>query len=124
LIISNGVGFFLASAANSTLTFVGQVPQGAISYNIPTGLSTLANKVPVTTNFPGATVGNDFDLMYPWNQAGQQWGSPSGYYGTDLSGNGWDANPSGNGFVLNPGDAVFYLNGGSALPFTQNFTVN
>jgi hypothetical protein len=123
LVISNGVGFFIVSAANSTLTFVGQVPQGTLSYNIPAGLSTLANQIPVTTNFPGATVGNDFDAMYTWNQAGQQWNAPTGFYGTDLGGNGWDANPSGNGPVLNPADAVFYVNGGAALNFTQNFTV-
>ena len=61
MVISNGVGFFIAASANSTLTFVGQVPQGALAYNIPAGLSTIANQVPVSTNFPGADVGNDFD---------------------------------------------------------------
>ena len=123
-VISNGVAFFIASAANSTLTFVGQVPQGtAIPYNIPVGLSTLANKVPVTTNFPGATVGNDFDNMFTWSQAGQQWNSATTYFGTGLGGNGWDADPSGNGPVLAPTEGVFYVNGAAAISFTQNFTV-
>jgi hypothetical protein len=124
MVISNGVGFFLVAGANtSTLTFVGQVPQGTIAYNIPAGVSTLANQVPVTANFPGATVGHDFDLMYTWNPAGQAWNSPTTYFGTDLGGNGWDADASGNGPVLDPASAVFYINGGTAIPFTQNFTV-
>jgi len=119
-VISNGVGFFVASVANSTLTFVGQVPQGAIQYKVPAGLSTLANQVPVTANFPGsgaAFPGNDFDNLYTWNQAGQQWGAAATFLG-----GAWDTT-SPNGPLLNPGDAVFYVNGGAAIPFTQNFTV-
>jgi hypothetical protein len=124
MVISNGVGFFLVAGANtSTLTFVGQVAQGAIAYNIPAGVSTLANQIPVTTNFPGATVGNDFDNIYTWNQASQGWNSPATYYGTDLGGNGWDSDATGNGPVLSPAQGVFYINGGAAIPFTQNFTV-
>jgi hypothetical protein len=129
MVISNGVGFFLASAANSTLTFVGQVPQGALAYNIPAGLSTLANQVPVSANFPGATVGNDFDNIYTWDLTGQGWSTVSWtYFGADLGGTGWsNGGGAGNnaaGPLLNPGDGVFYVNGGAALPFTQNFTVN
>jgi hypothetical protein len=119
-VISNGVGFFIVSVTNSTLTFVGQVPQGALQYNVPAGVSTLANQVPVSTNFPGsgaAFLGHDFDNLYTWDQAGQQWGPGA----TFLSG-AWDT-ASPNGPMLNPGDAVFYVNGGAAIPFTQNFTV-
>jgi hypothetical protein len=128
MVISNGVGFFIASAANSTLTFVGQVPQGTLSYRIPAGLSTLANQVPVATNFPGATIGNDFDNILTWNQAGQKWSATSWtFIGSDLGGTGWDnGGAAGNnpaGPLLNPGDAAFYVNGGAAIPFTQNFTV-
>lgn len=117
LVISNGTGFFLIPSASSTLTFVGEVPQGAIAYNIPAGVSTLANKVPVSTNFPGATVGNDFDELFTWDQSGQQWASPATYFG-----GAWDTvNPDGP--LLNPAQAVFYINGGSAIPFVKNFTV-
>jgi hypothetical protein len=78
----------------------------------------------VTTNFPGKIVGNDFDNIYTWNQAGQSWNSPTAYLGTDLGGNGWDYDASGNGPVLAPAEAVFYQNGGTApIAFTQNFTV-
>jgi hypothetical protein len=117
MVVSNGVAYFLLANANSTLTFVGQVPQGALAYNIPVGVSTLANQVPVTGPFPGATVGNDFDEIFTWNQASQSWASPATYFS-----GAWDsADP--NGPVLNPGQGAFYLNTGAAIPFTQNFTV-
>jgi len=123
VIISNGVGFFILPAATSTLTMVGQVQQGAISYTIPTGLSTLANMVPVSTNFPTAAVGNNADNMLTWGP-GQEW-NPNAW--TYYAGYGWDngGNPgdSADGPLLNPGDAVFYENTAGAIPFTQNFTV-
>jgi hypothetical protein len=123
-VISNGVGFFLLAQATSTLTFVGQVPQGTLNQTIPTGLSTLANQVPVSTNFPGSAFGNAGDNMFTWNNAGQFWDTAVWtYYG----GYGWDngggAGDSANGPLLNPASAVFYVNGGAAIPFTQNFTV-
>jgi len=122
MVISNGVGFFIQAAASSTLTFVGQVPQGTLSYNLPLGLSTAANQVPVSTNFPGATVGNDFDSIYTWNNAGQQWSSDIWTY---LGGqwNGTQTGDSPNGPLLNPADAIFYQNGTAPIAFTQNFTV-
>jgi hypothetical protein len=123
MVISNGVGFFLVSKTNSTLTFVGEVPQGAIPYNIPAGLSTLANKIPVSTNFPGLTVGNVDDTMFTWDQAGQKWANAIWQF---YSGYGWDAGltpANADGPFLNPADAVFYVNKGAAIPFTKNFTV-
>jgi hypothetical protein len=123
MVISNGVGFFLASKANSTLTFVGDVPQGALAYTIPAGVSTLANKVPVAANFPGSTVGNDQDTMFTWVQTSQAWNPNSPSY---IAGYGWfssDSTVTTNGPTLAPAEAAFYVNHGAALPFTQNFTV-
>jgi hypothetical protein len=118
MVISNGVGYFLLASANSTLTFVGQVPQGALAYNIPLNVSTLANQVPVSGPFPGAAVGNDLDEIFTWNLASQSWGSPATHFA-----GAWDT-ADVNGPVLDPGQGVFYLNSGPAIPFTQNFTVN
>jgi len=117
MVISNGTGFFVSSVANSTMTFVGEVPQGAIPYNIPVGLSTVANKVPVSTNFPGTTVGNDFDSIFTWDQANQKWADAVWTY----IGGAWDL--AADGPVLNPAEAFFYVNGTAAIPFTRNFTV-
>jgi hypothetical protein len=99
-IVSNGTAFFISSKADSVLTFVGEVPQGAaIPYNIPVGLSTLANKVPVTGSFPGSTVGNEGDRMFTWIQSGaggQAWTSDAYvYYG----GSGWYTSSGGDGKV-------------------------
>ena len=123
MVISNGGAFFISSKANSTVTFVGQVPQGAISYSIPAGLSTLANQVPVSTNFPGATVGNDGDVMFTWLQAAQGWNPVTSSF---IGGLGWiatDGSGTVDGPTLDPGQGVFYVNNGAAIPFTKNFTV-
>lgn len=124
MVIPSGTAFFISSKADSTLTFVGEVPQGAIAYNIPTGVSTLANKVPAATPFPGGTIGHDGDTMFVWSQSSQKWNNDSwGYF----DGVGWSysGTPAGstNGPALNPGEGVFYVNSGAAIPFTQNFTV-
>jgi hypothetical protein len=122
MVIPNGTGFFISSQAASTLTFVGQVPQGAIQYSIPVGLSTLANQVPVSTNFPGAAVGGIFDNILTWDLAGQAWSTAVWSY----NGTAWDNGLPGanaNGPLLNPADAVFYQNANTAINFTQNFTV-
>jgi hypothetical protein len=124
-VISNGQAFFLAPAAAGTVTFVGQVPQGALSYTILPGLQTLANMVPVSTNFPGSTVGNDGDTIYLWNSVSHGWSSTLWSYYSALGGwdNGGVAGNSLQGPVLNPADGVFYANSGAAISFTQNFTV-
>jgi hypothetical protein len=120
--VSNGAAFFIVSKAASTLTFVGQVPQGAIAYNVPAGLSTLANKVPVSANFPGLNVGNDGNTMFTWVQAQQSWTTDPWVY---FAGAGWFTATlgDGTGAPLNPAEGVFYVNNGAAVPFTQNFTV-
>jgi hypothetical protein len=123
MVIPNGVGFFFASKANSTLTFVGDVPQGALAYNIPGGLSTLANKVPVSDSFPGAAVGHADDNIIAWNQTGQAWSTAIWTYYDGFGWNAGGATDSTNGPVLNPADAVFYVNVGTAIPFTRSFTV-
>ena len=123
MVVSNGVAFFIASKANSTLTFVGDVPQGTLSYNIKAGLSTLANQVPVSANFPGATIGHDGDTMFTWVQSAQGWNPNSAAY---VGGYGWyssDPLITTNGPMLQPAEGAFYVNTGAAIPFTQNFTV-
>jgi hypothetical protein len=121
MVVSNGIGFFLSSKAASTLTFVGDVPQGAIPYSAPTGFSTLANKVPVAANFPGADVGHDGDLLYTWG--GTAWNSDTPQF---YAGVGWysaDPTVTTNGPMVQPAAAVFYSATGTAQNWTRNFTV-
>jgi hypothetical protein len=123
MVVNNGQGFFISSKAASTLTFVGEVPQGASTYTIPAGLSTLANKVPETAAFPGASVGNDGDNMFTWDNAGQKWATAVWQYYAGAGWNAGGANDDTNGPTLNPAQGVFYINSGAAVPFTRNFTV-
>lgn len=123
MVVPSGVGFFISSKANSTLTFVGEVPQGAINYNIPAGASTLANKVPQTAAFPGGTVGHDGDTMFTWSQSLQKWNSVNWGYIADYGWYASDGSGTTNGPALNAAEGVFYVNKGAAIPFTQNFTV-
>jgi hypothetical protein len=123
MVIQAGKGFFLkAGAADGTITFVGEVPQGTLSYNIPTGLSTLANQVPDGSAFPGGTVGHDGDNIFSWDQAGQKWSATTWQY---YNGLGWNAggDDNTNGPAIAPGSAVFYSTTGAAIPFTRSFTV-
>jgi hypothetical protein len=126
--ITNGVAFFIASVTNSTLTFVGQVNQGAMNYSFGPGLSAVANQVPVSTNFPGATVGNLLDGIILWDTALQNWNTDWGNGGGSWANSGSPTGPGGpdnvNGPLINPAEGFFYSNFGSTpVAFTQNFTV-
>ena len=59
---------------DSTLAFVGIVPEGDIPHTIPNGYSTLANKTLEAARFPGHTVGHNGDSLFVWNFANQTWG--------------------------------------------------
>ncbi len=126
--ITNGVAFFIASPATSTLTFVGQVNQGAMNYSFKPGLSAVANQVPVSTNFPGAAVGNLFDGIILWDNAIQNWNTDWGNSGGAWANSGSPTGPGGpdnaNGPLIHPAEGFFYQNGGTTpVAFTQNFTV-
>jgi hypothetical protein len=128
--ITNGVAFFIASPATSTLTFVGQVNQGAMHYSFGPGLSAVGNQVPVSTNFPGATIGNAFDGIILWNPNAvpQSWNTDWGNTGGGWANGGSPTGPGGpdnvNGPLINPAEGFLYQNGGTTpVAFTQNFTV-
>jgi hypothetical protein len=134
--ITNGTAFFFASQAESTLTFVGQVPQGnAINYAWGSGLNPVANVLPLSTNFPGNTVGNSFDAILLWDLAASSWNTDWTYIGSDITApdppywdNGGATDIGGpdnvNGPLINPGQGFFYMNAaGIPVTFTQNFTV-
>jgi hypothetical protein len=130
LTISNGVGFFLKAkaTADSVLTFVGEVPQSTIApiaYNIPAGLSTLGNKIPVSGNFPGADIGHVDDKMYEWDFVNQKWANNVYVYLEDY---GWSDNTGSSNDVpagpwRDPGQALFYQNFKTDISFTRDFTV-
>lgn len=116
-----GESFFIRSPAAATVTFVGEVATGTNSYAIPSGLSFVANKVPVAEPFPG-NVGNENDNIYLWG--GTAWSSTVWqYYGSAF---GWSAGgltDDTNGPVVAIGGGVAYRNGGAPLNFTRTFNV-
>lgn len=104
-----GEGFFLSSAINQTITFVGEVQTGTSTNTITAGLNLLGNKVPVAGNEPGGTVGAAGDTVYTWD--GVQWINQD-YF----DGYGWfDLNSSEtNGPALRVAEGFFYLNTGAS----------
>jgi hypothetical protein len=127
--ITNGTSFFISAAAEGSVTFVGQVPQGTASYNWVPGLSAVANVFPVATNFPGNTIGNDYDGIVLWDQATSSWNTDWVYYGADLTDpdppfwtNNGGPGDNVNGPMLNPGEGFFYQGSGT-VSFTKTFTV-
>ncbi len=119
-----GESFFIqspASAPAATITFVGEVATGTINNTFAKGINAVANKVPVSENFPGASVGNDGDSIYTWT--GSAW---SGVIWSYLGGFGWSngggAGDNTNGPVVDVGGGVIYQNtGAAALNWTRTF---
>jgi hypothetical protein len=124
MVIPHGESFFLQSPVAAKVLFVGEVSTGDVPYSIPTGLSAVANKVPVAEEWPGSTHGNDGDLIYTW--AGSAWNSAVWNY-IDLGGgtgawNAGGATDDPDGPTLAVGGGAMYLNSGTtALSWTRAF---
>jgi hypothetical protein len=113
----NGVFVFLPGAANSTVTFVGEVPQGNLSNPLPQGFSIKASQVPqagtVSTQlgYPAA----EGDIFYTYNTTAKRY--DSAVFDPFLG--GWDpAEPT-----LAVGQAAFVFRP-TAGTWTRNFNVN
>lgn len=122
LALTPGKGFFVLNnvvpAADITLTFVGEVPQGALSTPLAAGLNLVASQVPqagkLTTDlgFPAA----DLDTVFQWDKATQGY-KPAASFGFGA----WDpAEPT-----LGVGEAFFVDKApGTAGNWTRTFSVN
>lgn len=117
-----GEGFFIAVdnavAANpTTLTFVGEVPQGNLSTPVPNGYSIKASPVPQeggVTGVLGLTPASESQI-FTWNIADQRYNDPFTY----IDGAGWIPSDP----VIPVGEGFFLLNPGGAFNWTRNFTV-
>jgi hypothetical protein len=105
--------------ADYTNTFVGEVLQGTLTVNLPTGYSLIANKVP--DSGPANTIGlgglsgpQSGDVLLQWNVGTQDFDS---YLKTGF-GLGW--NPSVPNINVAEG---FFINASSATNWVRNFTV-
>jgi hypothetical protein len=126
LLINTGTGYMLRSSNNTEMVLMGTVQQGAVSYNIPPGYSTLANRVAKAERFPGHTLGHNGDALYPWDCANQTWGDQWEYM---TAYDGWVNTATGDtthpdGPLLQPGEAIYYQNSGNGIVFTRSYSVD
>jgi len=112
-----GEGAFIlnASTAAFTVTFVGEVPQGDVSLDVPVGFSIISSKVPQAGELESlAYTPEGGDTIYRYDNAA------SGYiisnYDADF--NEWDKKPA-----VNVGEG-FFIKKAKAGKWTRNFSVN
>jgi hypothetical protein len=115
--LSPGEGAFVSLPAPATLTFVGEVPQGVLSNNIPINFSIVSMQTPqsidlTTAGFPAV----DGDQILFWDNATQNFKETIQYF----DGLGWLPDP-------NPTPAVgesFFVSKTVASAWVRTFSVN
>lgn len=117
-VIAPGEGFFLQNngATPLTVTFVGEVPQGALSTPLAAGLNLVSSKVPQAgglssaLGFPAA----DGDQIFQWDAAAQGYKPAKGFEFGE-----WD----GGEPTISVGEGFFARKAAPAT-WTRNFSVN
>ena len=114
--LSPGTGAFINLTDPASLTFVGEVPQGALSNSIPLNFSIVSMQTPqqitlTSAGFPA----DDGDQILFWLPAQQKYSDAYQFF----DGIGWvpeDPTPSVG--------SAFFVNKSVARPWTRMFTVN
>jgi hypothetical protein len=134
--LAPGEGFFIQNggAAPLTVTFVGEVAQGALTTPIVGGFnySMKGSQVPQTARLgrPGSVgtlefPADDGDTVLVWDIAAQTY--LEGYLYVEAAAS-WFSNTDEaaipDGPVISPGQGFFVQNNGTAANWTRNFTVN
>jgi hypothetical protein len=120
-VVASGSGVFVRNptAAPLTVTFVGEVPQGALDTPINPGFQILASAVPqagTATSF--GLVGQPGDTVYMWSKTGQTFDFVSTFDDLDNA-----FNPPLR--PLEVGEAFFYLSrAATQRHWTRTFDVN
>jgi hypothetical protein len=119
--ISPGEGFFIQVSGPSTITFVGEVPQGSLTNKLTSNFGFYGSQVPQTgtltaLGFPGVE-----GMSYNgWNKVAQGYAQAYLY-----SGGFWfDPNGDPNDPVLEVANAFLLTNPGGPLDWTRAFSVN
>jgi hypothetical protein len=119
----NGVFVFNPSATQLKLTFVGEVPQGALSNPLPKGFSIKASQVPQDAKPDAIGLGGQGgDKIFRYNKTTKAY---DGYTFDDLD-NVWKSNTTGNpdSPTIAVGESFFLFRAQSAGTWTRNFSVN
>jgi hypothetical protein len=114
--VTPGEGVFVRVSGPTTVTFVGEVPQGTLNNPLPVGLSIKSSMVPQEgTAAELGLVGGDGDQLYQWNSATQAYATST----FDEILGGWDPALG----KLKVGEA-FFLRKNAAGTWTRTFSVN
>jgi len=111
-----GEGAFVKSGGAFTITFVGEVAQGAASNKqLATGFNMTGSLVPQAGKLSTDLkyVADEGDFVYQWDNAGNTWKAPSIFEGGE-----WTAEPT-----LEVGEAVF-IKAAAPRTWNRNFSVN
>jgi hypothetical protein len=117
LTVVPGEGVFVMnpSATALTVTFVGEVPQGTLSFPVPKGFSIVSSPVPQAGTVSAlGYVPAENDTFYQFNTATQKYNTPKSF-----SLGSWDPSEP----TLAVGEAAF-LNSANQKTWTRTFSVN
>jgi hypothetical protein len=121
LVPGEGAFIFNPAPTNLTLYMNGELLQGTLSNNVPTGYSLLSSKIPqrgtlqTVLGFPP----RDADQILKWVNPGGPASSGYQQYAYDLSFGGWDTEP-----LIEVGEGFFVLRSGAPLGWVRTFTIN
>ena len=117
--LSPGEGFFLYNPGAATpVTFVGEVPQGALSVTLQPSFTLIGNPYPAVLDLSSNS--------FPQADGMQYESFANNIYTVDISvGGAWFDNSTGDPAVVAPGvgQGYFIYNPGAAKPWAVNFTV-
>jgi hypothetical protein len=116
-----GEGAFVQLPSATTLTFVGEVPQGTLVNPIPPNFSIRSSIVPqagLLSTALGYTAQNG-DTVYQWNRATQQYSPGLSYFVDEGVGVWFPSEPD-----IAVGEGFFVQNTGAARQWTRSFSVN
>jgi hypothetical protein len=114
-----GESVFVQITADTTVTFVGEVPQGQLTNPLPAGISFRSSIVPQDIDLDDPAIGfpAEFgDTVFTWNNANNGYNDASINFGPDAGGFSPDVIvPVGEGFVVQKENAA---------DWTRQFSVN
>lgn len=117
--IPPGAGFFVqGAAADQTITFVGEVPQGNLSTSLKKGLNLVGSQVPQAGKLTAdlKLAGVDGDIVYQWDSATQKYKSPNAFDSLD---NNW----LGGDPAISVGEG-FFIQKAADVSWDRTFSVN
>jgi len=113
-----GEGAFISLPTPTTLTFVGEVPQGTLNTPVAHGFSIISSQVPQSADVTAlGLVGGPSDIVYKFVGTGYQ------IFTFDPDDLVWSPGVP-QGPTMNVGEGFFYSRSGASTTWTRTFSVN